>query len=117
MAAFCNFGATLEDTLHDQIVWGIKNDSMQQRLLQELKLTYKKTLKLAQGLETVAQNVHTLKNPKQEVEPPTPSSQSQDVHKINPTGKAVISVEKLGILHKSVASRIRFAISVVRRGM
>ena len=62
---------------------------MQQRLLQELKLTYKKALELAQGLETAAQNVQTLKNPKQEAESPAPSSQSQDVHKINPTGKAL----------------------------
>ena len=44
--------------LRDQLVWGIKNDSMQQRLLQESKLMYKKALELAQGLETAAQNVH-----------------------------------------------------------
>ena len=58
LAEFCNFGTTLEDMLRDQLVWGIKNDSMQQHLLQESKLTYKKALELAQGLETAAQNVH-----------------------------------------------------------
>ena len=41
LAEFCNFGASLEDMLRDQLVWGIKNDAMQQRLLQEAKLTYK----------------------------------------------------------------------------
>ena len=89
LAEFCNFGATLEDMLREQLVWGIKNDSMQQRLLQESTLKYKKALELAQGLETAAQNVLTLKNPKQEAESPTPSPQSQDVHKVNPTGKAI----------------------------
>ena len=89
LAEFCNFGATLEDMLRDQLVWGIKNDAMQQRLLQESKLTYKQALELAQGLETTAQNVQTLKNSNQETESPTVSSQSHDVHKVTPTGKTL----------------------------
>ena len=47
--------------LRDQLVWGISNDAIQQRLLQEAKLTYKRAVELAQGLETAAQNVKTLK--------------------------------------------------------
>ena len=58
---FCNFGGTLEDMLRDQIVWGINNDAIQQQLLQEAKLTLKRTVELAQDLETAAQNAKTLK--------------------------------------------------------
>ena len=91
LAEFCNFRAMLEDMLRDQLVWGIKNDLMQQRLLQELKLTYKRALKLAQGLETATQNMQTLMNPNQEVESPTVSSQSHDVHKVTPTGSRALT--------------------------
>ena len=47
--------------LRDQLVWGIKNDAIHQRLLQEAKLTYTRAVEPAQGLETAAQNVKTLK--------------------------------------------------------
>ena len=62
---------------------------MQQRLLQEAKLTYKKALELAQGLKTAAQNVQTLKNPTREADSSITSSQSQDVNKVTPTGKTL----------------------------
>ena len=47
LAEFCNFGTTLEDMLRDQLVWGIKNDAIQQRLLAETKLTYKRAIELS----------------------------------------------------------------------
>ena len=75
--------------LRDQLVWGIKNNSMQQCLLQEAKLMYKRALELAQGLDTAAQNVRTLKNPSQEADLSTASSQSHDVHKVTPAGKTL----------------------------
>ena len=81
LAEFCNFGSTLEDMLRDQLVWGISNDAIQQRLLQEAKLTYKRAVELAQGLETAAQNVKTLKT--HGAEPAkTETKASASVHKV-----------------------------------
>ena len=54
---FCNFGETLEAMLRDRIVCGINNDSIQCCLLAEPGLTFKKALKIAQGLEAVARNM------------------------------------------------------------
>ena len=53
-AEYCNFGGTLDDMLRDQLVWGIKNDAIQQIKLGEAKLTFTHALELAQGLETAA---------------------------------------------------------------
>ena len=54
IAEFCNFGASLEDILRDQIVCGI---SIQQKLFAEKALTYHRALELSRGLETAAKSV------------------------------------------------------------
>ena len=54
---------------------GINDDRIQQRLLSEKGLTYKKALELSQGLKTAAKNVRELQSAKQE---PT------QVHKVTP---------------------------------
>ena len=43
--------------LQDQIVFGINNRNIQQRLLAEKILTLAKTMELTQGMETAAKNV------------------------------------------------------------
>ena len=85
MAEYCNFGGTLDDMLRDQLVWGVKNDAIQQKLLGEAKLTFKSAMELAQGLETVAQNVKTLKASTQGYDP-----EKSEVHKVTNTGKGLI---------------------------
>ena len=69
LAEYCNFGGTLDDMLRDQLVWEIKNNAIQQIKLGEAKLTFTHALELAQGLETAAQNVQTLKTSAQGSEP------------------------------------------------
>ena len=61
IAEFCNFGASLEDMLHDQIVCGINEDGIQQKLFAEKTLTYQRALELSRGLETAAKSVKELK--------------------------------------------------------
>ena len=39
LAQHCNFGAALDNMLRDRFVCGIQDDSIQRRLLSELKLT------------------------------------------------------------------------------
>ena len=57
LAEFCDFGHTLEAMLHDRIVWGINDDTMQRCLLAEPGLTFKKSLEIAQGLEATARHM------------------------------------------------------------
>ena len=56
IAQTCNYGTSLDEMLRDRIVCGINDDRIQQRLLSEKGLTYKKALELSQGLETAAKN-------------------------------------------------------------
>ena len=63
IAAWCNFGETLEAMLRDRIVCGINDSTIQKRLLAESKLTYQQELDLARGLETAAKNVKELRTP------------------------------------------------------
>lgn len=60
LAEFYNFGRALEDMLCDlvcDIVCGISDTTIQRWLLAEVKLLCPNALELAQGMETVAQNV------------------------------------------------------------
>ena len=47
----CKYSLSLDKMLRDRIVCGINDDRIQQRLLSEKGLTYKKALELSQGLE------------------------------------------------------------------
>ena len=68
VAELCNLGVSLEDMLHDQIVCGINDDGIQQKLFVEKTLTYERVLELFRGLEMAAKNVKELKTGRQEVE-------------------------------------------------
>ena len=56
----CDFGATLNDMLRDWIVCGIRDASLQHRLLAEPELTFKKAFDLCQAAESAAKNVREL---------------------------------------------------------
>jgi len=60
LAKFCNFSNSLDDMLRDHIVCGINDGQIQQHLLAESVLTLKRALKVAQILETAAQNTQAL---------------------------------------------------------
>ena len=51
LALHCDFGTNLETELRDQIVCGLRNESMQRRLLTEADLSYQKVMDLAQATE------------------------------------------------------------------
>ena len=110
LAEFYNFSSTLEDMLRDQLVWGISNDAIQQRLLQEAKLTYKRAVELAQGLETAAQNVKTLKT--HGAEPvKTETEASASVHKVTNKGITCHRCGKAG----HIAPKCRFKDTVCHK--
>ena len=68
IAEFCDFCTSLEDMLHNQIMCGINDDGIQQKLFAEKTLTYQRALELSQGLETAAKNIKELKIGRRELE-------------------------------------------------
>ena len=77
LAEYCNFGASLEAMLRDQVVCGINDTAIQRRLLAEVPFLLDKALKLVQEMETAAQNV-------KELQGGTALTLSKDIHKITP---------------------------------
>ena len=61
LSAYCEFG-DLDDALRDRLVCGLRNESIQKRLLSEANLTYQRAMELAQGREAVEQNSRSLKS-------------------------------------------------------
>ena len=68
LSEHCTFGDSLEDMIRDRLVCGISEETIQKHLLAESKLTYKKAVELALGLETVDKNVKQLRNNPKELD-------------------------------------------------
>ena len=68
LAESCNFGTTLDKMFRDQLVWGIRDDSIQKKLLQEKELTFQRALPIAQGSEAADRNLREMKAPKQKMD-------------------------------------------------
>ena len=60
LSTHCSFGDTLNERLRDQIVVGLKSESIQKRLLSESKLTYDRACELAKSLETAAKDIRAI---------------------------------------------------------
>lgn len=66
---YSNYGTTLSKMIRDKVVWGINDEGIQNKLLQEGdKLTLESALTLAQGVETARKNVREMKAPQQELD-------------------------------------------------
>ena len=59
LAEFCHFETTLDKMLQDWLLWGIKDDSIQKKLLQT-----QRALAIAQRSEAADQNLREMKAPK-----------------------------------------------------
>ena len=70
LSEHCKYGDKLEEMLRDRIVCGIVNNQLQQRLLAEPDLTFKKVLELAQAQESADQGSQQLQQ--QQKHSPTP---------------------------------------------
>ena len=60
LAAYREFGGTLEETLRDRFVCGLRHEAMQSRLLTEHALTYQNALDIAKGMEAADSNTRSL---------------------------------------------------------
>ena len=63
LAQYCNYGDTLNKMLRDRIVWGINDEPIQKKLLQETDLTYAKAVSIAKGFETATKNLKEMQAP------------------------------------------------------
>ena len=61
LATTCEFGDFLNDALRDRLVCGLRNESVQKRLLSEANLTFAKALELAHSMELADKNAKALK--------------------------------------------------------
>lgn len=77
MAATCEFGDQLQTSLRDRIVCGLRNESMQRRLLTEPDLTLDKTLTIVQGMEAAEENAKSLRGSTTEAEVHKVESQTE----------------------------------------
>ena len=60
LATNCEFGGYLNDALRDRLVCGLRNNSIQKRLLSEANLTLAKAGEIAQGMEAAERNAKRL---------------------------------------------------------
>ena len=62
LATHCEFDERLDDALRDRLVCGLRNESVQKRLLSEAGLTFKRALELALGMESADANAKAIKH-------------------------------------------------------
>ena len=60
LTEYCEYGDTLEEMLRDRLVCGINERKIQQRLLSERNLTFKKAFEIALAMEMAEENVNDL---------------------------------------------------------
>ena len=77
----CDFGEFLEEALRDRFVCGVKNESIQKKLLTESDLTIKRAQEIAQSFEAADKSAKDLKSGGSD----SSFRPIEDVHKTSPT--------------------------------
>ena len=77
----CAFDATLDDALRDRLVCGLRQESIQKRLLSEANLTLARAMELAQGMEAADKNTRALRGTEAAIKYVTPSENSSQRRK------------------------------------
>ena len=69
-----NYGTYLDKALLDQLIWGVRSESIEKKLLSETNLTLANAMELAQAIEAADQNVKAMKGTEAAVQKLTVSS-------------------------------------------
>ena len=77
MTEHCEFGASLTDTLRDRLVTGIRNETIQRRLLSEANLTFARAVEIAETAEKAEKDAAELH----------PNVKIPEVHQVPAVGK------------------------------
>ena len=80
LATHCEFGATLEDTLRDRFVCGLRHEPIQRRLLSEKDLTYAKAMEVARAMEATNTNAKSFKTVEPAIRLFSSQPQQRDSH-------------------------------------
>ena len=62
LSRHCEFGEALDSSLRDRLVCGLRNESIQKRLLSERDLTFTRAIDIAVAMETAAKDASELQN-------------------------------------------------------
>ncbi len=115
LSTHCEFGTFLNDALRDQFVCGLRQESIQKRLLAEDKLTFKKASEIAQAMELAERNTIELKAAEEtEVQavsdnPKVHTKQKQGASNRPLVGETNKSCYRCGGHHRAEACRFRTA--------
>ena len=96
LSTHCDFDSFLNDALHDQLVCGLRHETIQKKLLAEDKLTFKKACEIAQAMELADRNANELKA--------TESGEVQavsDKHKFTKKSSATKQLQSTGGIKKN----------------
>lgn len=63
LSLYCEFGDTLDNNLRDQLVWGLRNEKIQRKLLTEACLTLEKAVELSLAWEAAEKDAEKLSRP------------------------------------------------------
>ena len=74
LSTHCEYGTYLDKALLDQLIWGVRSESIQKKLLSETNLTLAKAMELAQAIEAADQNAKAMKGTEAAVQKLTVSS-------------------------------------------
>ena len=69
IAQYCNFGTMLDKMLRDRLVWGVNDDHIRRKLLQEKDkdLTFERAKSLALSAETADRSLREMRAPQKEL--------------------------------------------------
>ena len=96
LSEHCDFKATLDDMLRDRIVCGVRNSSVQRRLLAESGLTFKKAFELVQSAESAEKNVTEIQRSVTEaVNTVQKTSRYRQGHETHVTAARVSTMERI----------------------
>ena len=69
LTTHCKFGALLDEALRDRLVCGLRNGSIQKKLLTEADLTSARAVEFTVGMEVTEKNAKSLKGTETAINP------------------------------------------------
>lgn len=84
----CNFADLSDGLLRDKIVYGIRNDSVREKLLAEEDLTLEKAIQICKISEQASKQLEEFKNPKPEVDRVDRVNSKKNLEKCKQSGSA-----------------------------